>query len=228
MMYVINKKAMFVGLFLLFSCSDQSTDLPASTTTPVPETQTEQKDQVTPKIIIIGDSITAGLGVAEDKVYPTLLADKFQQEGMPTTVLNGGLSGDTTAGGLRRIDWYLKQNPDLLLIELGGNDGLRGISLADIEANLGAMIEKAQAAKVDVRLIQMQVPANFGQEYTDGFFALYSKVAKQYNVPLLPFLLDGVAGDRKYNQPDGIHPTEEGHALIADTMFAQLKDWRKD
>ena len=217
---------MLLGLLLLLSCSNQSTDYGASTTESFTAAQTEQKVQSGPKIIIIGDSITAGLGVSAESIFSTLLEQKFKQVGMPTTVLNGGLSGDTTAGGLRRIDWFLKQNPDLLLIELGGNDGLRGVELADIEKNLGAMIEKSQAANVDVQLIQMQIPANFGQDYTDGFAALYPKIASQYKIPLLPFLLDGVAGDKKYNQPDGIHPTKEGHALIADTMFAQLKDWR--
>ena len=217
---------MLLGLFLLCSCTNQSTDSRASTTTTTLSPQTQEKTQQQPTIIIIGDSITAGLGISTDGIFPTLLENKFKENGQPTKILNAGVSGDTTAGGLRRIDWLLKQKPDLLLIELGANDGLRGIDVQDIETNLSAIIQKAQTNKTEVMLLSMKIPANFGEQYTNDFVAIYPRLAEKHNIPLLPFLLQGVAGEKKYNQADGIHPTKEGHVIIADTMYDQLQTWR--
>lgn len=219
---------MLFGLFLLISCTDQSTNSTSSTAIDHSPNKTSEQPQEQPRIIILGDSITAGLGLPSDGIYPTLLADHFQRAGTPTEILNAGVSGDTTAGGLRRIDWLLKQQPDLLLIELGANDGMRGVPLEDIEANLSKMIEKSQQADVAVRLLQMRIPANFGDEYTAGFAAIYPRLAEKHDVPLLPFLLQGVAGDQELNQADGIHPTKAGHSIIAETMFMQLEEWRAD
>jgi acyl-CoA thioesterase I len=218
---------MLYTLFVILSCSNQST-VNSSSTIAASTTLEIQEEKARPRIIILGDSLTAGLGLAVDTIYPSLVSKQFDDQGLPTEILNAGVSGDTTAGGLRRLDWLLQQKPDLLMIELGGNDGLRGIPLQEIESNISSMIERAQNEKVDVMLMSMQIPSNFGADYTTGFIAIYPKLAEKYDIPLVPFLLDGVAGEQTLNQADGIHPTEEGHAIIANTVFKQLRVWRNN
>lgn len=179
-----------------------------------------------PKIIILGDSLTAGLGLDVNLAYPALVANQLNELGYPTEIINAGQSGDTTAGGLRRVDWLLKQSPDLLIVELGANDGMRGIPLAEIEKNLNGIIDKAQAKDVPVFLMDMYIPSNFGQEYTDGFHAIFDKTAKAQKIPLIPFMLQDVAGKPELNQADGIHPTAEGHLLMADVVREGIIEWR--
>ena len=177
-------------------------------------------------MIILGDSLTAGLGISAERSYPSLLQNTFAQQGQPIEVINAGVSGDTTAGGLRRLDWLLKQNPDLVMVELGANDGMRGVSISNIESNISAIIERIQEKQIDVILVGMQIPTNYGSEYTQQFKELYPMLAQKYQVEMVPFLLDGVAGDRTLNQADGIHPTAEGHVIIANTVLPFLQRWR--
>ena len=178
-----------------------------------------------PRMVFFGDSITAGYGIPIEKAFPALIEAKLKAANKPYEVINAGLSGETTAGGLNRMDWILRSPPDVFVLELGGNDGLRGLSLEETEKNLKAMIEKVRAANSEATIILagMQIPPNLGQDYTSRFRELYPKVAKEMNVKLIPFLLDGVGGDPKLNLSDGIHPNEEGHARVAELVWKFLK-----
>lgn len=177
------------------------------------------------RVVILGDSITAGYGLDRSEAYPALLQAKFDQAGLPREVVNAGVSGDTTAGGLRRIDWALgAKGADVLVIALGGNDGLRGISPAETEKNLTAIIRKARQKNPEVRIFiaGMRMPDNMGPEYTTAFQGLYPRVATGENADLIPFLLEGVGGDEKLNQDDRIHPNAEGQRKIAETVWTAL------
>ena len=214
-------------VFFLLACNSQSADSKSSIDGTNHTQETQEESQEIPRVIVVGDSLTAGLGLPADSIYTAIVSEKLKSEGFPTELLNAGVSGDTTAGGLRRLEWLLKQQPDLVIIELGGNDGLRGMPLQEIEGNLAAMIEVVQQADTEVMLMQMQVPSNFGSDYTDGFTAIYPRLADKYQITLMPFLLEGVAGDKALNQADGIHPTKEGHARMADSFYEHLELWRK-
>jgi acyl-CoA thioesterase-1 len=176
-----------------------------------------------PRIVAFGNSLTAGLGVAPDESYPAQLQRKLDASGYPYRVVNAGVSGDTTAGGIRRVSWVLNSRPSIVILELGGNDGLRGLSLQETKANLERIIQQLQSASVNVVLAGMKLPPNYGKEYTTGFEALYHALAKQYHLTLIPFLLDGVAGSSSLNQADGIHPTGEGYRLIVEKVFPLLE-----
>lgn len=177
-----------------------------------------------PRVVFLGDSLTAGLGLESDQAFPAVVVEMLKKEGIPVEVVNAGVSGDTTAGGLRRLDWLLKQSPDVVVVGLGGNDGLRGVELKASEQNLREIVRKCQGAGADVLLLGMLIPPNYGPEYTSQFRDLYPRVAKELNVPLVPFVLEGVGGDPKLNQPDGIHPTDEGHQVIAKNVLPYLRD----
>ena len=219
---------------LCLSCTVQSTldqtstDIASETISEVPKSSVKNEvlAEEKPRVIILGDSLTAGLGLDVNLAYPSLVASQLNDLGYPTEIINAGQSGDTTAGGLRRVDWLLKQNPDLLIVELGANDGMRGIPLTEIEKNLNGIIDKAQDKDTPVFLMDMYIPSNFGQEYTDGFHDIYEKIANEQSIPLIPFLLQEVAGKPELNQADGIHPTAEGHKLMADVVRESLKEWR--
>lgn len=176
-----------------------------------------------PRIVAFGNSLTAGLGVAPDVSYPAQLQRKLDEAGYPYRVVNAGVSGDTTAGGIRRVSWVLNSKPSIVILELGGNDGLRGLSLQETKANLERIIQELQNASVTVVLAGMKLPPNYGKEYTAGFEALYHALAKQYHLTLIPFFLDGVAGSSSLNQADGIHPTGEGYRLIVEKVFPPLE-----
>ncbi len=176
-----------------------------------------------PCIVAFGNSLTAGLGVARDESYPARLQRTLDEAGYAYRVVNAGVSGDTTAGGARRVSWILKNKPTIVILELGGNDGLRGLSLSETKANLEQIIQQLQQASVTVILAGMKLPPNYGQDYTDGFEALFKELAKQYRLMLIPFFLDGVAGSSSLNQADGIHPTGEGYRIIVDRIFPLLK-----
>ena len=175
-----------------------------------------------PVVIFLGDSLTAGLGLDEEQAYPARVAAKLAAQGKTVKVINAGVSGDTTAGGLARIDWLLRQHPDILVVGLGGNDGLRGLPLADTEKNLRDIIRRGQAAGVRVLLLGMQIPPNYGPDYVNGFKSMYPRLAKELNVPLVPFLLEGVGGVADLNQNDGIHPTAKGQEMVADNVVPYL------
>jgi acyl-CoA thioesterase I len=175
-----------------------------------------------PLVVFLGDSLTAGLGLDEDQAYPALLDRDLHQAGVPARVINAGVSGDTTAGGLARLGWLLGQHPALMVVGLGANDGLRGLPLTEVEANLRQIIQRSRAAGAHVLLLGMRLPPNYGP-YADQFTALYPKLARELDVPLVPFLLDKVGGIRSLNQADGIHPTAEGQEIVARNVLPYLE-----
>jgi acyl-CoA thioesterase-1 len=171
------------------------------------------------KIAVLGDSLAAGYGVRPEQAFPVRLEAALKAQGRTVTVLNQGVSGDTTAGGLDRLDWMLADKPDIVLVELGGNDALRGIDPANTEKNLAAIVEKLQANHVTVWLAGMMAPRNLGSDYVTAFDGLYKRLADKYKVPLYPFILDGVVQDPALVQADGIHPTPKGAEIIADHLL---------
>jgi acyl-CoA thioesterase-1 len=174
-------------------------------------------------IVALGDSLTAGLGVTPDEAWPALLEARLRREGHAYRVLNAGVSGDTTAGGLRRVDWTLRTRPELAIVALGANDGLRGQSVEAMQANLLAIVERFGARGVRVLLAGMRVPPNYGDAYARRFAAAFPEVARRTGAAFMPFLLDGVAADATLNQADGIHPNAAGHRVIANRMWAYLR-----
>ena len=195
-----------------------STSQPASASTRDPATATSPLLRV----VFLGDSLTAGLGVDADEAFPALVGEMLKSDGRPVEVVNAGVSGDTTAGGLRRLDWILRQKPDVVVVGLGGNDGLRGLKLEASEENLRSIIGKSRDAGATVLLLGMMIPPNYGPEYTTQFRDLYPRLARDLNVALVPFVLEGVGGEARLNQPDGIHPTAEGHRIIAANLLPHL------
>jgi len=180
-----------------------------------------------PRIVAFGNSLTAGLGVAPDQSYPAHLQRALDAAGYAYRVVNAGISGETTAGGVRRVSWVLNSMPAIVILELGGNDGLRGLSLKETQANLERIIQQLQQASVTVVLAGMKLPPNYGQDYTAGFEANYYALAKKYHLTLIPFFLDGVAASSSLNQADGIHPTGEGYRLIVEKVFPVLEQLLK-
>lgn len=177
------------------------------------------------RILFFGDSITAGHGIDENEAFPALIQQRINSLGWNYKVVNGGLSGETSAGGLRRIDWMLRQPVDVFVLELGGNDGLRGVDLSTTKDNLQKIIDKVREEYPDATIVLagMQVPPNLGQEYTEEFREMYPELAEKNNTKLVPFLLQDVGGDKDLNQSDGIHPTAEGHKVLAENVWEVLK-----
>jgi acyl-CoA thioesterase-1 len=194
---------------------------PASATAVAPA---PAPDPAGPKIVVLGDSLTAGLGLAPSQAYTALLQQKLDAAGAKWEVVNAGVSGDTSAAGLERADWALDQgHVRILVLELGANDGLRGLPPAELQKNLAAIIARAQSKGIAVLLAGMEAPPNFGPDYTVSFRQVYRDLARQYKIPLIPFLLDNVAGVPSLNQGDGIHPNVQGEQIVADTVWAALK-----
>jgi acyl-CoA thioesterase-1 len=177
------------------------------------------------RIVVLGDSITAGYGLDPSQAYPALLQKKIDEAKLPYTVANAGVSGDTTAGGLRRIDWALGPGADVLIVALGGNDGLRGVMPKQTEENLTAIIQKARAKvpKIAIIVAGMEMPGNMGQEYVEQFRAIFPRVATAQNVALVPFLLAGIGGVAEFNQADLIHPTAAGQQRVAENVWGGLQ-----
>lgn len=200
-------KSLFFIFSLFITCSLQAQDSELKT------------------ILFFGDSITAGLGVDKSQAFPALIQDKIDSLGLNYEVINGGLSGETSAGGLRRIDWILQRDIDLMVLELGGNDGLRGIELNSTKENLQQIIDKFEAKNPDAKIILagMQVPPNLGQEYTKQFQTIYPELADENDLPLIPLIMDKLGGNEEFIQSDGLHPTPAGHRLIAETVWEVLK-----
>lgn len=181
------------------------------------------------KIVFFGDSLTAGYGLTMQDAFPHIIQQRIDSLGLPYQVVNAGLSGETTAGGINRIDWILKSKPDIFILELGANDGLRGLSPDETKKNLRGMIDKVKASNPDVvvLLAGMQMFPNMGQEYTEQFKEAFPLVAKEKEVKLIPFILEGVGGDESLNQADGIHPNIKGHKIVAETVWNYLKPYLK-
>ena len=173
-------------------------------------------------IVAFGDSLTAGLGVPADQAYPALLGARLRHEAYAYKVVNAGVSGDTTAGGLRRVDWALRLKPEIVILELGVNDALRGQNLASVRANLDQLVARFQAAGARVLVAGMRLPPNYGTPYAADFHRLFGEVARARNAPHIPFFLDGVGAIPQLNQADGIHPTAEGYAIVVERLWPYL------
>jgi acyl-CoA thioesterase I len=176
-----------------------------------------------PKVVALGDSLTAGLGLSHTEAYPALLQKRIDAAGLGFEVVNAGVSGDTSAGGVRRLDWVLAENTRVLILALGANDGLRGLPVDRMKENLETIIRRAKARDVEVILAGMEAPPNFGAEYTGAFRDAFRDLATQHEVVFVPFLLDRVAGQSRLNQGDGIHPNAQGAEILADTVWAALQ-----
>lgn len=175
-------------------------------------------------ILFFGDSISAGYGIQPQQAFPAVIQDKIDSLGLKYEVINGGLSGETSAGGLRRISWVLQRDIDIMILELGGNDGLRGIDLSSTKENLQQIIDRAKAKNPEIEIIiaGMQVPPNLGTDYTKEFQDLYPELAEKNNLTLIPLILDKVGGRDEFMQPDQIHPNEKGHKIIAEMVWGYL------
>jgi len=174
-------------------------------------------------VVAFGDSLTAGLGVPVTQAYPAQLEARLRAEGYPYRVVNAGVSGDTTAGGLRRVDWALRLEPEVVVLELGVNDAFRGQDLGAVRANLDQLVARFQAAGARVLVAGMQLPPNYGPRYGSDFQRMYQDVARRRGAALMPFFLDGVGGDPRLNQADGIHPTAEGYRIIVAHLLPYLR-----
>ena len=176
-----------------------------------------------PRIVAFGNSLTAGLGVHADEAYPAQLQARLDRLNYRYRVINAGVSGETTAGALRRVPWILNNKPAIIVLESGANDGLRGLKLEETQRNLERIIEQFQQAGVTVVLAGMKLPPNYGEDYTAGFEAIFPTLAKRYRIPLIPFFLEGVAASSTLNQADGIHPTKEGYGIIVEQVLKALR-----
>ena len=185
----------------------------------------EQSKPENGTILFLGNSLTAGFGIEKSQAYPAIIQEKIDSLKLPFTTINGGLSGETTAGGLRRIKWLFRRKIDVMVLCLGGNDGLRGLPVESSKDNLQKIIDYAREKTPGIRIILagMQVPPNMGPEYSAQFKKIYPELAKENQIPLIPFLLKDVGGIAKLNLPDGIHPTPEGHLILAETVWEVLE-----
>jgi acyl-CoA thioesterase-1 len=226
MLYIIRKTALVCFIFLAgftFGCNvttaNKQADLNGKRPLATPRIQSDR-----PKIVAFGDSLTAGFGLTEKESYPYLLQEKLKADGYDFEVVNAGVSGDTSYGGLERIDWVLEQeNVRILILELGANDLLRGVPVAKMKENLGKIIKKAKDKKVRVLFCGMFAPPNVGAQYQQDYMNAFPDLADQYDVDFLPFLLENIALDKKLNQPDGIHPNAEGEKIMTDNVYKALK-----
>ena len=171
------------------------------------------------KILCLGDSLTEGYGVLKEYSYPTRLEQALNEKGLSVKVINSGQSGSTSKNGLKRIKWLARMKPDFVILALGANDGLRGLSLVELQNNLSNVIDYANEQNIQVVLAGMKIPPNYGPAYTKEFESVYERLAESYKLPLIDFLLDGVAGNSDLNLPDGIHPTAEGYAIVAQNVL---------
>ncbi len=214
--------SLVVGGLWLGGCNRPGADAPEAlpVLTPAPAAADRAAQ---PRIVILGDSLTAGFGLTREASYPALLQKKLDAAGLGYQVINAGVSGDTSAGGLERLDWSLEGDVRIVIVALGANDGLRGLPLAQLESNLEAIIERAQARGAQAVLAGLKAPSEAGPDYGARFEAIYRKLAQKRRIPLIPSLLEGVAGKPELNQADGIHPNEEGAALVADNVWKILE-----
>jgi acyl-CoA thioesterase I len=203
------------------ACSDAPAPVPEAA---VPTTHAPQPQPDVQKILFLGTSLTAGYGVGAHNAFPAVIQHKLDSAKLPFRVINSGLSGETSAGGVRRIEWSLQQPVDVLVLELGANDGLRGLPTAQLEANLDSILALTRARYPNAAFViaGMRAPPNLGAQYTSAFSSVFDSVAQKYDAVLIPFLLDGVAGNAELNQEDGIHPTRAGHERIAATVWNAL------
>ena len=212
-----------VALFFVLGCNNENKEAVKKN-----NGSAAQKDSIAKKktIVFFGNSLTAGYGVNPTEAFPAIIQNKIDSLGLPYKVINAGVSGETSTGGSARIDWILKQPLDVFVLELGANDGLRGIPLSQTKESLQSIIDKVKAKYPAAKLVLagMQIPPNMGPSYTKEFREIYPELATKNNAALIPFLLEGVGGEAKLNQQDGIHPTPEGHKIVAENVWKVLKD----
>jgi len=212
-------------LLLLFSCSNNEKPGPVASK----KSNQLKKDSAAvikkKTIVFFGNSLTAGYGLSPSQAFPAVIQKKIDSLGLPYQVVNAGVSGETSSGGKTRIDWILKQPVDIFVLELGANDGLRGIPLSATRINLQEIVDKVKARNPNTKLLfaGMQIPPNMGQTYTTEFRNIYTELAEKNKMTLVPFLLEGVGGEPKLNQEDGIHPTAEGHRIVAANLWRELQ-----
>ena len=215
--------ALSLCLLAIGGCSGNADDAAASKESQPAAASDDGSAPARPRVVALGDSLTAGLGLLEQQAYPALLQKKIDAEGYQFEVVNAGVSGDTSAGGLRRLEWALEGDAKVLIVALGANDGLRGLSVSDMKKNLSTIIEQAKERNVVVILAGMEAPPNYGPEYTASFRQAFQDVAREERVLFIPFLLQGVAGQSELNQGDGVHPTAKGAAVMAETVWRVLR-----
>ncbi|WP_026915765.1 arylesterase [Christiangramia portivictoriae] len=217
--------ALSLVLLLNLSCGNEKKSVASEEKSATEESENNSEEENTKTILFFGDSITAGYGLETDEAFPNLIQQRLDSLGYDYKVINAGLSGETTAGGLNRIDWVLKQNVEIFVLELGANDGLRGVPLAETRSNLNKIVDYVQEKNAETRIILagMQIPPNLGAEYTSEFKKLFPELAEKENIELIPFILEGVAGDPELNQQDGIHPTAEAQPILVDNIWETLE-----
>jgi len=212
-----------VGLIILFSgCTDNAKPVGNN------QNKTGTTDVIVAKtktIVFFGNSLTAGYGVSPSEAFPAIIQKKIDSLGLPYQVINAGVSGETSSGGNTRINWILREPVDIFVLELGANDGLRGTPLSETKKNLQSIIDKVKAKNPQTKLLfaGMQIPPNMGQEYSTEFRNMFSELSQRNAMTLIPFLLEGVGGEPELNQADGIHPTAEGHVIVAENVWRQLE-----
>lgn len=221
---MINSRVFLVVCMFIISCGENAQPGQAKGKDSVQTDEMVVKDTVK-TIVFFGNSITAGYGLEMSEAFPALIQRKIDSLALPYKVVNAGVSGETSSGGDGRIDWVLRQPVDVFVLELGGNDGLRGIPVTETRKNLQSIIDKVKAKNPAVKIIiaGMQIPPNMGKQYTGEFRSMYPELAKKNDIALIPFLLEGVGGEAKFNQDDGIHPTAEGQKILAQNVWEVLK-----
>lgn len=225
-MHNLLKFRYFLVLFFLTNCKEvpkQDTQNADTEAEPLTENALKTADKV---ILFFGDSLTAGYGIELEEAFPALIQNRLDSLNLDYTVINSGLSGETTSGGLNRINWVLNQEVDVFVLELGANDGLRGIPLDQTKTNLQGIIDLVRKKNADTKIVLagMQIPPNMGPEYTTEFRKIFPALAEENEIPLIPFLLDGVAGIPALNLEDGIHPTPEGHKIVKENVWSVLQN----
>lgn len=222
----LSRHIAILSLMLLFSCGNNSEKKSEETTTQNPTTPVETQQEEKNIILFFGNSLTAGMGLEPSEAFPALIQNRLDSLGYNYEVVNAGLSGETTASGKNRIDWVLNQKVDVFVLELGANDGLRGIPLAETRKNLQEIIDIVKKENPDTKIVLagMQIPPNMGQEYTSEFRSIFPELAEKNDIELIPFLLEGVAGNEDLNQQDGIHPTAEGYKIVRENVWSVLKN----
>jgi acyl-CoA thioesterase I len=221
----IMKKALIILLCIItlfYNCTNDKKPAADNQTTEAKDSVAAAKKKT---IVFFGNSLTAGYGLSPSQAFPALIQKKIDSLGLPYMVVNAGVSGETSSGGKTRIDWILRQPVDIFILELGANDGLRGIPLAETKKNLQDIVDKVMAKNPETKLLfaGMQIPPNMGQVYTTEFKNIYTELAEKNKMALVPFLLEGVGGEPTLNLEDGIHPNEEGHRIVASNLWKELK-----
>ncbi|HMK17216.1 MAG TPA: arylesterase [Chitinophagaceae bacterium] len=209
-------------IIILSSCTDNKKPVSTDQNNTAKETPTVTKKK---SIVFYGNSLTAGYGVSPSEAFPAIIQKKIDSLGLPYQVINAGVSGETSSGGKTRIDWILREPIDIFILELGANDGLRGTPLSETKKNLQDIIDKVKTKYPDTKLVfaGMEIPPNMGQAYTTEFRNIYTDLAAKNKMTFIPFLLEGVGGEPELNQADGIHPTAEGHLIVAENVWKHLE-----